>query len=117
MEPSGETESKKSQVEEKSNKAVRHTKFTETDQKENCVESKRKKKSSEQLYLYGMKLRKVGKRSQEAIRNKDKKHEDTRRRRERQEKRERTGVTKETARIQGCEQQGTQDEERDKLVP
>lgn len=81
------------------------------------MESKRKKKSSEQLYLYGMKLRKVGKRSQEAIRNKDKKHEDTRRRRERQEKRERTGVTKETARIQGCEQQGTQDEERDKLVP
>jgi len=63
-----------------------------------------------------MKLRKVGKRSQEATRNKEK-HKDTRRRRDRQRKRDGTGMAKQAATIQRCEQQMTQDEERDKLVP
>lgn len=43
MEPSGETESKKSQVEEKSNKAVRHTKFTETEGKLRGKQEEKKK--------------------------------------------------------------------------
>lgn len=61
MEPSGETESKKSQGEEKSNKAARHTKFTEEQIRRKIARKSRKKKSSEQLYLYGMKLEKLGK--------------------------------------------------------
>lgn len=82
MEPNGETKPKKCQAEEKSNKAGKHMKFTEN-RSERKSTGNQEKKSSEQLYLYGMKLRKVGKTSQEAARNKEKKHEDTRRRRER----------------------------------
>lgn len=59
------------------------------------------------------------KKLKKSTRNKEKNYKGTRTRREKEKekKRERTRVTKQTARVQGCEQQRTQDEEREKLVP